>query len=81
MTMTWEDGGDPVKPEWYAKQRERKQALYERLWGDEPLTQKEKDLILLELMELEISPYSKWWRWGYRAVLRRTRKAYAKENL
>ena len=70
-----------MKAEWYAKQRERKQALHERLWGDKPLTQKEKDLILLELMELEISPYSKRWRWGYRAVLRRAREAYAKESI
>lgn len=67
-----------MKPEWYEKQRKRKQELRERLWSDDPLTRKEIDLIVLELMELEIQPYSRYWRWGYRGVLKRAREALAK---
>jgi len=37
-------------------------------------TQREKDVINLKMMALDIRPYSCWWRWGYLGSLRRAIK-------
>ena len=41
-------------------------------------TQTEKDIIHLKKMILNISPYSRYWRWGYVGSLRRAIKALEK---
>ena len=42
-------------------------------------TQAEKDIIHLKRIELSITPYSRWWRWGYLGSVRRARKALEKQ--
>lgn len=43
-------------------------------------TQREKDIINLKMMALDIQPYSRWWRWGYLGSLRRAIKALEREG-
>ena len=43
-------------------------------------TQREKDIINLKMMALDIRPYSRWWRWGYLGSLRRAIKALEGEK-
>lgn len=42
-------------------------------------TQTEKDIIHLKQIELSITPYSRWWRWGYLSSVRRARQALERE--
>ena len=57
------------------KANQRKDELYAELYDNHNLTQIEKDIIILEIMELSIAPYSRWWRWGYKSTLKRARLA------
>ena len=45
------------------------------LQEQEAKTRIEKDIIILKRIELSITPYSRWWRWGYLGAVRRARKA------
>ena len=45
---------------------------------DKKLPQIDKDIIRLEMMECDINPYSRYWRWGMVGTLRRARKALEK---
>lgn len=38
-------------------------------------TQREKDIIHLKKLILNITPYSRWWRWGFVGSLKRAIKA------
>jgi hypothetical protein len=43
-------------------------------------TQTEVDIIRLEKIILSITPYSRWWRWGYVGSLRRAIKALERQE-
>lgn len=43
-------------------------------------TQLERDIIHLKRIELSITPYSRWWRWGYLGSVRRARKALERQT-
>ena len=43
-------------------------------------TQREKDIIHLKKLILNITPYSRWWRWGYVGSLKRAIKALERVN-
>lgn len=43
-------------------------------------TQREKDIIHLKELILNITPYSRWWRWGYVGSLKRAIKALERVN-
>ena len=55
----------------------RGELLYQ--W-DESLPEIDKDIIRLELLELDIRPYSLNWRFGMVGALRRARKALEKKK-
>lgn len=44
------------------------------------VTQREKDIIHIKKLILNITPYSRWWRWGYVGSLKRAIKALEKVN-
>ena len=62
------------------KRGDRQRELHLKLWTDKTLTRKEKDLIILELMELSIEEGSRWWRYGCKGVLKRARKAIEQQE-
>ena len=68
--MNWEQ-----KKEYARKAHKRQAELIEKLWSEPAPSQMEKDLIILEMIELDIMPDSRWWRWGYKSVLKRARIA------
>lgn len=65
-------------------ERNRKGAADEKfaliLQEEKATTQKEKDIIHLKMMILDIAPYSRYWRWGYVGSLRRAVKALEKQE-
>lgn len=52
------------------KYAERKSRLLEAYAAKEAPTELEKAILNLQCMELEIIPYSRAWRWGYKKALR-----------
>ena len=67
--MNWEQ-----KKEYRRKANARISELIEVMY--EPgLSRIEKDVYMLERMELDIQPDSRYWRWGYKSVLKRARLA------
>ena len=67
--MNWEQ-----KKEYRRKANARISELIEVMY--EPgLSRIEKDIYMLERMELDIQPDSRYWRWGYKGVLKRARLA------
>ena len=53
----------------------RRGKLIDMLCDSKGLTQTQKDIITLEIMELDIQPDSRAWRWGYKGTLKRARLA------
>lgn len=51
--------------------KEKERLIYAEM---KATTQREKDIIHLKQMALDIKPYSTWWRWGYLGSLRRAIK-------
>ena len=67
--MNWEQ-----KKEYQRKATKRRSELIDVMY--EPgLSRIEKDIYMLERMELDIQPDSRYWRWGYKGVLKRARLA------
>ena len=64
--------------EYIKRQSARKMQLLNK-WDDD-LPQIEKDIIRLEMMECDIKPYSRYWRWGMVGTLRRARKALERQS-
>ena len=69
----------PTLKEYQRKCTARRRELEDRLFFGENLSRTEKDIIELELMELDIMPHSLAWRWGRKSVLQRARKALEKQ--
>lgn len=63
------------KQEYARKANKQHSELQAKLFLIPGLSQIEKDIIILEMIELDIMPYSRWWRWGYKSVLKRARIA------
>ena len=63
------------KQEYVRKANKRKSELHAMLCFHPELSRIEKDIITLEMIELDIAPDSRWWRWGYKGVLKRARLA------
>ena len=63
------------KKEYVQRATIRRSELLEQLYSEPAPSRIEKDIITLEIMELDIMPDSKAWRWGYKGVLRRARNA------
>ena len=63
------------KQEYVRKAHKRQAELLEKLYAEPAPSQMEKDMIILEIMELNIMPDSRLWRWGYKSVLKRARIA------
>lgn len=61
--------------EWERKIHQREHEIMDEMYADPPPSKERMDILILEEIELSIRPYSRWWRWGYKAVLRRARKA------
>lgn len=60
---------------WREKATERYEEKERLIIAEEnATTQREKDIIHLKKMALDIKPYSTWWRWGYLGSLRRAIK-------
>lgn len=68
------------KQEYVRKANKRRSELQAKLFLTSGLSQIEKDIIVLEMIELDIMPDSRWWRWGYKGVIKRARNAL-KEKL
>lgn len=68
--MDWEQ-----KKEYKRNAVIRRGELINRLCLHPEMPQVEKDIITLEIMELDIMPDSRAWRWGYKGVLKRARLA------
>ena len=70
---------------WEQKNEYRKNAsicrgkLIDQLCLHPEMSRTEKDIITLRIMELDIMPDSRAWRWGYKGVLKRSRKALEKQ--
>lgn len=67
-----------ARKKWQRKAHERNRQLLAQ-W-DENLPEIDKDIIRLEMLELDIAPYSLNWRWGMVGTLRRARKALEKKK-
>ena len=67
--MNWEQ-----KKEYKKKATARRSELLEKMSAP-GLSRLEMDIMELEMMELNIMPDSKAWRWGHKGVLKRARKA------
>lgn len=52
-----------------------KTELIERFYSKENHTELEKAIFNLQCMEMDIRPYSRAWRWGYKKALRMAIKA------
>lgn len=63
------------KKEYDRKAHQRQNELYELLYSEPEPSRIERDIIILEIMELSIMPDSRWWRHGYKSVLKRARIA------
>ena len=68
--MNWEQ-----RKEYQKKATIRRGELIDRLCLNPDMSRIEKDIITLEIIELDIVPDSRWWRWGYKSVLKRARLA------
>lgn len=68
--MNWEQ-----KKEYARKATIRRGELLDKLCLHPDMSREEKDLIILEMIELDIMPDSRWWRWGYKGVIKRARIA------
>ena len=63
------------KQEYVRKANKRHSELQAKLFLTPGLSQIEKDILIMEMIELDIMPDSRWWRWGYKSVLKRARLA------
>lgn len=63
------------KQEYVRKANKRHSELQAKLFLTPGLSQIEKDILVLEMIELDIMPDSRWWRWGYKSVIKRARNA------
>lgn len=68
--MNWEQ-----RKEYQKKATIRRGELIDRLCLNPDMSRIEKDILTLEIIELDIVPDSRWWRWGYKSVLKRARLA------
>ena len=68
--MNWEQ-----RKEYQKKATIRRGELIDRLYLNPDMSRIEKDILTLEMIELDIMPDSRWWRWGYKSVLKRARLA------
>lgn len=68
--MNWEQ-----RKEYQKKATIRRGELMDQLWLHPEMSRIEKDIITLEIMELDIQHDSRAWRWGYKGVLKRARLA------
>lgn len=60
--------------------RQRTREIERLIMAEEKATTRiEKDIIHLKQIELSITPYSRWWRWGYLSSVRRARRALERE--
>lgn len=68
--MNWEQ-----RKEYQKKATIRRGELIDQLCLHPEMSRIEQDIIMLEFMELDIQPYSRAWRHGYKGVLKRARLA------
>lgn len=68
--MNWEQ-----RKEYQKKATIRRGKLIDQLCLHPEMSRIEQDIIMLEIMELDIQPDSRAWRWGYKGVLKRARLA------
>lgn len=68
--MNWEQ-----RKEYQKKATIRREKLIDQLCLHPEMSRIEQDIITLEIMELDIQPDSRAWRWGYKGVLKRARLA------
>jgi len=63
------------RKEYQKKATIRRGKLIDQLFLHPEMSRIEQDIIMLEIMELDIQPDSRAWRWGYKGVLKRARLA------